>query len=64
MSIGSPGGKAIISYISRILIDFFYFNKSLFDAINEPNYIKINGKIFLEHKSLTKEFLKSQKLEV
>ena len=27
MSIGSPGGKAIISYISRILIEFFILIK-------------------------------------
>jgi len=52
MSIGSPGGKAIISYISRVLIDYFYFNKTLEASIKSPNFIKINGSIFLENISL------------
>ena len=52
MTIGSPGGMAIISYVSRVLIDYFYLDKSLELSIKSPNYIKINGKIFLENLSL------------
>ena len=55
MSIGSPGGKAIISYVSRVLIDYFYLNKTLATSIKSPNYIKINGLVFLEDNSLKTE---------
>ena len=55
MSIGSPGGKAIISYVSRVLIDYFYLNKTLEISIKSPNYIKINGLVFLEDNSLKTE---------
>ena len=55
MSIGSPGGKAIISYVSRVLIDYFYLNKTLETSIKSPNYIKINGLVFLEDNSLKTE---------
>ena len=61
MSIGSPGGKAIISYVSRVLIDYFYLNKTLATSIKSPNYIKINGLVFLEDNSLKTELnLKSK----
>ena len=36
MSIRSPGGKAIISYVSRVLIDYFYLNKTLEISIKSP----------------------------
>ena len=52
MSIGSPGGKAIISYVSRVLIDYFYLNKTLETSIKSPNYIKINGLVFVENDTL------------
>ena len=55
MSIGSPGGKAIISYVSRVLIDYLYLNKTLEISVKSPNYIKINGLVFLEDNSLKTE---------
>lgn len=53
MTIGSPGGKAIISYVSRILIDYFYFEKKIKESIGDSNYIKIYGKTFVEDEKLT-----------
>ena len=52
LTIGSPGGKAIISYVFRVLIDIFYNNLEIYQSIKNPNYIKINGKIYLEDKKL------------
>ena len=48
LTIGSPGGKAIISYITRVLIDILYFGEKPEDSINKPNYLSINGNIILE----------------
>jgi gamma-glutamyltranspeptidase/glutathione hydrolase len=62
MSIGSPGGKAIISYVSRVLIDYFYFNKTLENSIKSPNFIKINGSIFLENISLKPKVKENSKV--
>ena len=52
MTVGSPGGKAIISYVFKSLISTLYLNKNIERAINEPNYIKIKDKIFVETDSL------------
>ena len=52
MTVGSPGGKAIISYVFKSLISILYLNKNIEKAINEPNYIKIKDKIFVETDSL------------
>jgi gamma-glutamyltranspeptidase/glutathione hydrolase len=52
MTIGSPGGKAIISYISRILIDYFYFEKKIKESIEDSNYLRIYGKTFVEDEKL------------
>jgi len=54
MTVGSPGGKAIISYVFKSLISVLYLNKTIEEAINEPNYIKIRNKIFVENESLKK----------
>ncbi len=62
MSIGSPGGKAIISYVSRVLIEYFYKNKSLSESINSPNYIRINGKSFIESQKLKAEIIGNTKV--
>ena len=51
LTIGSPGGKAIISYVFRVLIDVLYKNVEIYQSIQSPNYIKINGKIFLRIKN-------------
>lgn len=52
LTIGSPGGKAIISYVFKSLISIFYMNESIDEAIEKPNYIKIKDKIFVEEDSL------------
>ena len=52
LTIGSPGGKAIISYVFKSLISVFYMKESIEKAIEKPNYIKIKDKIFVEEDSL------------
>ena len=51
---------AIILYQEYCRI--FYFNKSLFEPLEQ--IIKINGKIFLEHKSLTKRISEESKVRI
>ena len=57
LTIGSPGGKAIISYIFRVLIDVLYKNVEIYKSIESPNYIKINGNIFLEDEILQEKII-------
>ena len=46
LTIGSPGGKAIIAYIFKVLSDIFYTSTNLKNIVESPNFIKINGKSF------------------
>ncbi|MAZ07608.1 MAG: hypothetical protein CMM99_04010 [Rickettsiales bacterium] len=62
LTIGSPGGKAIISYILRVLIDVLYLEKDIDQSIKSPNYIAINGKIFLENEKLNLKLKKKGKV--
>ena len=55
MTLGSPGGKAIISYVFKSLISILYSNSNIKEAIEGPNYIKIRGKIFIENDKLNKK---------
>ena len=55
LTTGSPGGKAIISYVFKSLISILFLNENIEKAIKKPNYIKINGKVFLEDKLLNNE---------
>ncbi|MBS91822.1 MAG: hypothetical protein CMM95_02055 [Rickettsiales bacterium] len=55
LTIGSPGGKAIISYVSRVLIDFFYFDLDLKTSLNSPNFLRIKGKSFVENEEQNKK---------
>ena len=55
MTLGSPGGKAIISYVFKSLISILYSNSNIKEAIEGPNYIKIRGKIFIENEKLNKK---------
>ena len=48
LTIGSPGGKAIISYVSRVLIDILYLGLDAQSSIQNPNFIRIKGKTFIE----------------
>ena len=50
-------GKAIISYIFRVLIDVLYKNVEIYKSIESPNYIKINGNIFLEDEILQEKII-------
>ena len=48
------GWKNTISYVSRVLIDIFYFDLDLKTSIDNPNFLKIKGKSFVEDKKLNK----------
>ena len=52
LTIGSPGGKAIISYVFKVLIDIFYKNTEIYKSIESPNYVKINGNTYFEDENL------------
>ena len=54
LTIGSPGGKAIISYVFRVLTDILYNNLEIKKSIESPNYIKINESTYFEDKNLQK----------
>ena len=54
LTIGSPGGKAIISYIFRVLSDELYSNSNIEEIVEDPNFIRINGKTFFESSHLNK----------
>ena len=45
MTVGSPGGKAIISYVFKTLTDILYDKKNIIISVKSPNYLKIKGKI-------------------
>ena len=47
-SLGSPGGIAIISYVFKSILDIFYKEISPMDSVSNGNYVKKNGKIYLE----------------
>ena len=51
LTIGSPGGKAIIAYIFKVLSDIFTLALIFKNIVESPNFIKINGKIFFEKKN-------------
>ncbi len=57
LTIGSPGGKAIISYIFKSLVSLLYENQTVLEAIESPNYIRIHNRTFVESEKL------NQKLE-
>ena len=46
LTIGSPG-KSNYCYIFKVLSDVFYTSTNLKNIVESPNFIKINGKIFL-----------------
>ena len=60
MTIGSPGGKAIISYVFRILSDVLFLNGDLEKSIKKPNFIRIKGNTYLE-KEEQKKTIQSRK---
>lgn len=55
LTLGSPGGKAIISYVFKSLLSVFYMNESIQEAIEKANYIKIRNNTFVETDSLKKD---------
>ena len=52
MTVGSPGGKAIISYVFKTLTDVLYDKKNIITSVKSPNYLKIKGKTFIEDSAL------------
>ena len=54
LTVGSPGGKAIISYVFKVLTDILYEDMEIKNSIESPNYIKINEKTYFEDKILKK----------
>ena len=62
LTIGSPGGKAIISYVARVLIDIFYNQIDSASSIRKPNYIKIRDKTFVENEDLKKNLKQVSKI--
>ena len=62
LTIGSPGGKAIISYVARVLIDIFYNKIDSASSIRKPNYIKIRDKTFVENEYLKKNLKQVSKI--
>ncbi|MFL2679641.1 MAG: gamma-glutamyltransferase family protein [Alphaproteobacteria bacterium] len=52
MTVGSPGGKAIISYVFKTLTDILYDKKNIIISVKSPNYLKIKGKTFIEDPTL------------
>ena len=55
MTIGSPGGKAIISYVFRILSDVLFLNGDLEKSFKKPNFIRIKGNTYLEKEEQKKK---------
>ena len=39
MTVGSPGGTAIISYVLKSLVSTLYLNKNIEKTNNDPNYL-------------------------
>ena len=62
MTIGSPGGKAIISYVFRVISEDFFSDYKIRDIVEKPNFIKINGKNFFERKILNEISSESGKI--
>jgi len=59
VSVGSPGGPAIIDYVSQILIGILDAKMSSKQAMSMPHEINMNGATFLE-KSSTSDSLAAQ----
>ncbi len=54
LSVGSPGGKAIISYVFKTLVDLLFEKQSIKQSIESPNYIRIKNQTFIEDEILNK----------
>ena len=48
LSVGSPGGTAIISYVFKTIIDVMYLNISPDESIKNGNFVSKDGRIFIE----------------
>ena len=59
LTIGAPGGKAIIAYVFRVLIETLYYKIDLEKSLNNPNYLRIRGRTYLEDKNLKKDLIGS-----
>ncbi len=48
LSIGSPGGTAIIAYVLKNIINILYLNTEPLDSVNSVNFLKKGEKIYVE----------------
>ena len=62
MTAGSPGGKAIISYVFRVLSEDFFSDYKIREIVERPNFLKINGNNFFEKEILNDISLESGKI--
>ena len=59
LSVGSPGGTAIISYVVKSIIDVLYLNLLPEESIKKGNFVSKNGKIFIEKDVFNKKKIKT-----
>ncbi len=62
LSIGSPGGSRIISYVVKTLIAILDWRMPLGDAINAPNFANVNGITDIEKSSTLEKLVPALKL--
>ena len=55
LSIGSPGGTAIIAYVLKNIIDIIYYDLDPLKSVESGNYLKKDKNIFIEKKLLNKD---------
>lgn len=48
LAVGSPGGPAIILYVSKVLVGVLDWQMSVQDAISMPNFGSMNGALYTE----------------
>ena len=56
MIVGSPGGARIISYVAKTIIATLDWQMDIHEAVNEPNFNKMNDTLELEEESYFSDF--------
>jgi gamma-glutamyltranspeptidase/glutathione hydrolase len=51
MSVGSPGGPAIIQYVAKTIVAHLDFGLDIQQAISAPNFVALRGRIELEDRT-------------
>ncbi|MEX1121477.1 MAG: gamma-glutamyltransferase [Balneolales bacterium] len=57
LSVGSPGGAAIIHYTAKALVGMLDWNLNAQEAINLPNFVNYNGPSVLEADRFSDEYI-------